>query len=143
MNRNKVEDALFSIGITANLKGFKYIVDALEVIEEEGCDVSMTKVLYPKVAKMNRTTTSRVERAIRHAFEISNSDRGDYEVFEKYIGHINTTNGAALTSLYKHIKREEEEEKVGIANQPSKISPELDSTIRKIVKKELRRIVSG
>lgn len=92
---------------------------------------------------MNHTTESRVERAIRHAFEIANSDRGDYEVFEKCIGHINTTNGAALTSLYKHIKREEEEEKAGIASQLSKISPELDSMIRRIVKEELRRMVSA
>lgn len=143
MNRNKVEDALFSIGIMAHIKGFKYIVDALEVIDAKGCGISMTKVLYPEVARMNHTTPSRVERAIRHTFEIANSDRGDYEVFEKYIGHMNTTNGAALTSLYKHIKREEEEEKARIASQISEISPELDSTIRKIVKEELRRIVAG
>lgn len=143
MNRNRVEDVLFSMGIMANIKGFKYIVDSLDVIEEEGCDVSMTKVLYPKVARMNNTMGSRVERAIRHAISIGNSNVGDYEVFEKYIGHINTTNGAALTSLYKHIKREEEEEKDGIASQLSEISPELDSMIRKIVREELRRTVAG
>lgn len=143
MNRNKVEDVLFSMGIMAHIKGFKYIVDALEVIDKEGCGISMTKILYPEVAKMNHTTGSRVERAIRHAISIGNSEVGDYEVFEKYIGHINTTNGAALTSLYKHIKREEEEEKSGIASQLSEISPELDSMIRKIVKEELRRMVAG
>lgn len=143
MDRNRVEDILLSMGIPANIKGFRYIADALEVIEREGCAVGIVKVLYPKVAEMNQATANRVERAIRHAFEIANSDRGDYEVFEKYIGHINTTNGAALTSLYKHIKREEEEEKAGIASQLSKISPELDSMIRRIVKEELRRMVSA
>lgn len=92
---------------------------------------------------MNHTTASRVERAIRHAFSIGNSEAGDYEVFEKYIGHMNTTNGAALTSLYKHIKREEEEERAGIASQISENSPELDSLVRKIVREELRRMIAG
>lgn len=142
MNRNKVEDALFAIGIPANMKGFKYIVDAMEIIERYGCTVSITGVLYPEVADMNHTTPSRVERAIRHAFEIANSERGDYEVFEKYIGHINTNNGAALTSIYKRIKREEEE-KAEMAKQIVEISPELESMIRKVVREELRRMVAG
>lgn len=141
MNRNKVEDVLFDMGVPANAKGFKYIVDAVEIIGRDGCTVSITGVLYPEVADMNHTTPSRVERAIRHAFEVANSERGDYAAFEKYIGHINTNNGAALTSLYKHIKREEEEEKPGITSRLSEISPELDSVIRKIVREELRRIV--
>lgn len=142
MNRNKVEDVLFAIGIPANVKGFKYIVDAMEIIERDGCTVSITGVLYPEVADMNRTTPSRVERAIRHAFEIANSERGDYEVFEKYIGHINTNNGATLTSLYKRIKREEEDRKSEIVGKISEISPELDSLVRKIVRDELRRMVA-
>lgn len=143
MNRNKVEDALFAIGIPANMKGFKYIVDAMEIIERDGCTISITGVLYPEVADMNRTTPSRVERAIRHAFEIANSERGDYEVFEKYIGHINTNNGAALTSLYKRIKREEEEEKADMEKRIAEISPELESMIRNVVREELRRMVTG
>lgn len=143
MNRDKVEDVLFAIGIPANVKGFKYIIDAMEIIERDGCTVSITGVLYPEVADMNRTTPSRVERAMRHAFETANSERGDYEVFEKYIGHINTNNGAALTSLYKRIKREEEEEKADMANRIAEISPELESVIRKVVREELRRMVAG
>lgn len=143
MNRTKVEDVLFAMGIPANIKGFGYIADVLDVMDEKGCSASITKIIYPEVAKKNHATPSRVERAIRHAFEIANSDRGDYEVFEKYIGHINTNNGAALTSIYKRIKREEEENKAEIAKQIAGISPELDSMIRKIVREELRRMVSG
>lgn len=142
MNRNKVEDVLFAMGIPANVKGFKYIIDAVQIISRDGCTVSITGVLYPEVADMNHTTPSRVERAIRHAFEIANSNRGDYEVFEKYIGHINTNNGAALTSLYKRIKREEEE-KAEMAKRIVEISPELESMIRKVVQEELRRMVAG
>ncbi len=143
MNRNKVEDVLFAMGVPANMKGFKYIVDALEIIDRDGCTVSITGVLYPEVADVNHTTASRVERAIRHAFSIGNSEVGDYEVFEKYIGHINTNNGAALASLYKRIKREEEESKVETEKRILEISPELESVIHKIVREELRRIVSG
>lgn len=143
MNRNKVEDVLFAIGIPANVKGFKYIVDAMEIIERDGCTISITGVLYPEVADMNRTTPSRVERDIRHAFETANSERGDYEVFEKYIGHINTNNGAALTSLYKRINREEEEEKADMEKRIAEISPELESMIRNVVREELRRMVTG
>lgn len=143
MNRNRVEDVLFAMGIPANIKGLGYIADALDVMDEKGCSSSITKIIYPEVAKKNHATPSRVERAIRHAFEIANSERGDYEVFEKYIGHINTNNGAALTSLYKRIKREEEEDKAEMAKQMKEISPELDSMIRKIVREELRRMVSG
>ena len=76
MNRNKVEDVLFAIGIPANVKGLKYIIDAMEIIERDGCTVSITGVLYPEVADMNHTTPSRVERDIRHAFETANSERG-------------------------------------------------------------------
>lgn len=107
MDRNKVEDVLFAMGIPANIKGFGCIADALDVMDEKGCNASITKIIYPGVAKKNYTTPSKVERSIRYAIEIANSERGDYEIFEKYIGHINTNNGAALACLYKHLKREE------------------------------------
>lgn len=143
MDRNRVEDVLFAMGIPANIKGFGYIADALDVMDKKGCNASITKIIYPEVAKKNHATPSRVERAIRHAFEIANSERGDYEVFEKYIGHINTNNGAALASLYKRIKMEEDEKKAETMKQIPDISPELDSVIRKIVWEELRRIAAN
>lgn len=107
MNRNKVEDVLFAIGIPANHRGFDYIVDAMEVIEKEGCTVSATKALCPAIAKMHKTTESAVEAAIRHDLEYVRKN-GNQEVFEKYIGSANRTNTPALASLFRHIKREEE-----------------------------------
>ena len=47
---------------------------------------SVTKILYPTVAKKYQTTTSRVERAIRHAIEVA-WDRGDVEVLNSYFGY--------------------------------------------------------
>lgn len=107
MNRNKVEDVLFAIGIRANHRGFDYIVDAMEVIEKEGCTVSATKALYPAIAKMHKTTVNGVERAIRYTLQCARNN-GKQEIFEKYIGSANHTNTPALASLYRHIKREEE-----------------------------------
>lgn len=107
MNRNRVEDALFDMGVPANHRGFDYIVDAMEVIEKEGCTVSATNVLYPAIAKKNKTTPSKVERAIRYTLEYVRNN-GSHEVFEKYIGFANHTNTPALVSLYRHLKREEE-----------------------------------
>lgn len=107
MNRNNVEDVLFDMGVPASYKGFDYIMDAMEVIEKEGCSVSATKVLYPAIAKMHKTTANSAERAIRYALEYARNN-GKQEVFEKYIGSANHTNTSALASLYRHIKREEE-----------------------------------
>lgn len=133
----------FAIGIPANVKGFKYISDAMDIYENDGCGVSTTKWLYPEIARRNNTVASRVERDIRHAFEIANSTRGDYENFEKYIGFVNTTNSAALISLYKHIKREsegleKEDEQTDL--EPKGISPELEFAIRRIMREELKQI---
>lgn len=144
MNRNKVEDVLFSMGISANLKGFGYIADAMEVFDKTGFQISVTKFLYPQIATKNNTVPSRVERAIRHVLEIARSARGNHENFDKYIGFANTTNAAALISLYKHIKRDdvEPEKEEGKTEPKSKeISPELESALRRIVREELRRIL--
>ena len=55
-------------------------VEDMEVIN------SVTKILYPEVAKRYRTTPSRVERAIRHAIEVA-WDRGDLETLQKFFGY--------------------------------------------------------
>ena len=143
MDKNKVEKILSEIGIPASVKGFDYIADAMEVFEEHGHRISITGFLYREIAKRNKTTPSRVERAIRHAFDIASSTRGDRDNFEKYIGFTNTTNSAALISLYKHIKAEHEEiQKPDSRVEIKEISPELEFVIRRIIKEELKRIGS-
>lgn len=78
----KVTRILSQIGINASIKGFKYLrraiimsVEAPEVID------TITKVLYPNIAKEFDTTASRVERAIRHAIELS-WKRGNIEYID-------------------------------------------------------------
>jgi two-component system response regulator (stage 0 sporulation protein A) len=58
---------------------------------------SVTKILYPTVAKKYQTTTSRVERAIRHAIEVA-WDRGDVEVLNSYFGYTIQVNRGKPTN---------------------------------------------
>ena len=61
---------------------------------------SVTKLLYPPIAKMNNTTSSRVERAIRHASEVA-WDRGDVDVLNSYFGYtIRNSRGKPTNSEF-------------------------------------------
>ena len=75
----------------AHIKGYHYLREAimLSVGDKEMLE-SVTKLLYPAVAKKFSTTPSRVERAIRHAIEIA-WDRGDLDILNGFFGYtINT-----------------------------------------------------
>lgn len=71
LSREKVEAVLFKMGMPANVKGFGYIVDCVLILEKDS--KIKTTYLYFKVAQQNGTTGQRVERAIRHAFDIARS----------------------------------------------------------------------
>ena len=107
MNRAKIEDTLLAMGVPAGIKGFNYIVDAIWVFDEMGTNISITKELYPMIAKKNDTTPSRIERAIRHAFGIVRGHKGNPEIVEKYIGFTNCNNSSSLKQLHMMLKREE------------------------------------
>ena len=82
----RVTEILHQIGVPAHLKGYQYLRDAiLMAIEDEEIINAVTKRLYPSVAKKHATTSSRVERAIRHAIEVA-WDRGDMDVLNSYFG---------------------------------------------------------
>ena len=51
MNRAKIEDALLAMGVPAGIKGFNYISDAIQIFDERGTDIQITKELYPTIAK--------------------------------------------------------------------------------------------
>lgn len=106
MNRAKIEDVLLAMGVPAGIKGFNYIVDAVEIFDERGTDIGITKELYPTIAEKNETTPSRAERAIRHAFEVARP-KGNTDTVNKYIGNANCNNSSSLKQLYMMLKREE------------------------------------
>ena len=82
-----VTDVLHEIGVPAHIKGYQYLREAI-IMTINDMDIinSVTKVLYPQVAKRFNTTPSRVERAIRHAIEVA-WDRGDIETLQKFFGY--------------------------------------------------------
>lgn len=106
MRRVKIEDALLAMGVPAGIKGFNYITDAIEIFDERGIGIGITKELYPTIAKKNNTTPSRTERAIRHAFEVVRR-KGNIEAVNKYIGNTNCNNSSSLKQLHMMLKREE------------------------------------
>lgn len=107
MNREKIEDTLLAMGVPAGIKGFNYIADAMQIFDERGTDISITKELYPAIAERNNTTPSRTERAIRHAFGIVRGHKGNTEIVEKYIGFTNCNNSSSPKQLYMMLKRGE------------------------------------
>ncbi len=82
-----VTDIILQIGVPAHIKGYHYLRDSIILaVRDPEIINSITKILYPTVAKRNNTTSSRVERAIRHAIEVA-WDRGDVDVLNSYFGY--------------------------------------------------------
>ena len=83
----RVTDMIHEIGIPAHIKGYHYLRDSiLMAIDDMEVLNAITKILYPTVAKKNQTTSSRVERAIRHAIEVAWS-RGKLDTLEALFGY--------------------------------------------------------
>ncbi len=82
-----VTDIIHQIGVPAHIKGYHYLREAI-ILSIKNSEIinSVTKLLYPTVAKKYSTTPSRVERAIRHAIEVA-WDRGDIDVLNGYFGY--------------------------------------------------------
>lgn len=94
----QVTRIIHQIGVPAHIKGYQYLRTAiLLTIKDSDIINSVTKVLYPSVAKKYSTTTSRVERAIRHAIEVA-WDRGDVDTLNSYFGYTIQNNRGKPTN---------------------------------------------
>ncbi len=83
----QVTGIIHKIGVPAHIKGYQYLRTAIMMtIENSDLINAVTKILYPTVAKKYQTTSSRVERAIRHAIEVA-WDRGDLDTLNAYFGY--------------------------------------------------------
>lgn len=83
----RVTEIIHQIGVPAHIKGYQYLRDAIIMAVGDMESVgAITKILYPSIAKKYRTTSSRVERAIRHAIEVA-WDRGDLETLQSFFGY--------------------------------------------------------
>ena len=78
---------LHDLGVPSHIKGYQYIKEGIMLIyENPRMIVGITKELYPEIANKYNTTVSRVERAIRHAIEVS-WNRGDWDLMDEIFGH--------------------------------------------------------
>ena len=94
----QVTQIIHQIGVPAHIKGYQYLRTAiLLTVKDSDIINSVTKVLYPSVAKKYSTTTSRVERAIRHAIEVA-WDRGDVDTLNSYFGYTIQNNRGKPTN---------------------------------------------
>ena len=97
----RVTEIIHQIGVPAHIKGYQYLRDAIMMaIADDDIINAVTKRLYPAVAKKHDTTSSRVERAIRHAIEVA-WDRGDVDTLNSYFGYtIHTGRGKPTNSEF-------------------------------------------
>lgn len=96
-----VSEIMHQIGVPAHIKGYSYLREAIMLaVNNTEMLGSVTKILYPTVAKTYKTTSSRVERAIRHAIEVA-WDRGDVDVLSAYFGYtIQSSRGKPTNSEF-------------------------------------------
>lgn len=78
---------LHELGVPSHIKGYQYIREGISILYENPSVIGgITKELYPDIARTFSTTVSRVERAIRHAIEVS-WNRGNWDLMEEIFGH--------------------------------------------------------
>lgn len=114
LSRQELEQAIsgfmLELGVPAHLRGYQYLRSAVEMCAEDMELVgSVTKLLYPDLAKMYRTTDQKIERAIRNAIEVS-WERGNSELFERLFGYSNSneysrpTNSEYIATVADYIR---------------------------------------
>lgn len=93
-----VTEFMLDMGVPAHLKGYHYLRAAILMAEEDMEVVgSVTKLLYPEIAKRFKTTEQKVERAIRNAIEVSWT-RGNADTFEELFGYSFLTGNSRPTN---------------------------------------------
>ncbi|MCG8499043.1 MAG: sporulation transcription factor Spo0A [Firmicutes bacterium] len=98
---SSVTKVIHEIGVPAHIKGYQYLRDAIMMaIKDMEIINSITKQLYPNIARQYNTTPSRVERAIRHAIEVA-WGRGQVEILNSLFGYtIQTSKGKPTNSEF-------------------------------------------
>jgi two-component system response regulator (stage 0 sporulation protein A) len=97
----EVTRLIHEVGVPAHIKGYQYLRDAIQMcVRDMDMLNSITKILYPEIAKNYNTTASRVERAIRHAIEVA-WNRCNPESVEELFGYtINSCKGKPTNSEF-------------------------------------------
>ena len=117
MKRNeRIERMIRRLGVSANLIGYEYIIQAISLVCDDPTYIrGITKRLYPHIAQLSGSTSGRVERAIRHAIEVS-IPRADKEYLEKIFSYSYSasrgkpTNAEYIACLAREIALSESKE---------------------------------
>lgn len=98
---NLVTEIIHEVGVPAHIKGYQYLREAIMMsVDDVEMLNSITKILYPEIAKRYKTTASRVERAIRHAIEVA-WNRGKMDTIDELFGYtISTGKGKPTNSEF-------------------------------------------
>ena len=105
----EISQILHNLGIPSHIRGYKYIREGILIIYNNESVSLITKEIYPQIASKYETTPSRVERAIRHAIEVS-WIRGDLALMEDLFGFsvscdkAKPTNSEFLSTIADRIK---------------------------------------
>ena len=93
-----IAEKMLQLGIPANLKGYHYLRSSIiRCIENPEVATSVTKLLYPDVAKEFKTTSEKVEHAIQNAIE-TGWERGDSYIQDEIFGYSNLDEGDKTTN---------------------------------------------
>ena len=105
-----ISSFMLELGIPAHLRGYQYLRSAVEMCTQDMELVgSVTKLLYPDLAKLYKTTDQKIERAIRNAIEVS-WERGNSALFEQLFGYCNSneysrpTNSEYIATVADYIR---------------------------------------
>lgn len=98
---NDVTSIIHDVGVPAHIRGYQYLREAIIMsVNDNEMLNSITKILYPSIAKKFQTTSSRVERAIRHAIEVA-WNRGRMDTIDELFGYtINAEKGKPTNSEF-------------------------------------------
>ena len=109
MTERKVEQVLSLIGVPANLAGFKYIKDAVMILQRDKENVKWTS-LYFEIGRKYGKSMQQVERGIRYALQTARSHTEKRDDIEHYIGFEGSNNSSSISLLYKIIRGETEDD---------------------------------
>lgn len=106
MDNDRVKLILVACGMNPSLKGFNYVISALNYLDEDSSNEVTLNEIYTKIGRENGVSRSAVERDIRYALTKTRSDVWDYKMCNKYIGFHHTSNLATLLNLHFQIKND-------------------------------------
>lgn len=104
LNRVFIEERLIFIGMKPRLKGFKYITDAIIILDTN--KFNKWSDIYSKISVINYVSPESVERSIRTAIDSTRNNLENYDIVDKYFGYTNCENSSTLIMFYKTLCQE-------------------------------------